>query len=114
MTYVTLYFYYYFNSEKLSSYISDIGPESSLGLDQEADSMMVRIKEAESRLAASRDSLKRLNDLEAEVEHSLADKKQEISNLLGDDNDEEVWKLLNPKFSNDDLKGVNDDHNCSS
>jgi len=92
--------------EKLSSYISDIGPESSLGLDQEADSMMVRIKEAESRLAASRDSLKRLNELEAEVEHSLADKKQEISNLLGDDNDEEVWKLLNPKFSNDDLKGL--------
>lgn len=78
-----------------------------MGIEEEVDSMKSRIQSASDVLTSAKSSLEKLKEIEDEVEAALEPKRQNLRELFGDPEDEaEDWKLLNPKFSQDDLKGI--------
>ena len=77
-----------------------------MGIEEEVESMKSRIQSASDVLANAKSSLEKLKEIEDEVEAALEPKRQNLRELFGEPEDEpEDWKLLNPKFSQDDLKG---------
>ena len=77
-----------------------------MGIEEEVDSMKSRIQSASDVLNSAKSSLEKLKEIEDEVEAALEPKRQNLRELFGEPEDEaEDWKLLNPKFSQDDLKG---------
>ena len=77
-----------------------------MGIEEEVDSMKSRILSATDVLNSAKSSLEKLKEIEDEVEAALEPKRQNLRELFGEPEDEaEDWKLLNPKFSQDDLKG---------
>ena len=77
-----------------------------MGIEEEVDSMKSRIQSASDVLTSAKSSLEKLKEIEDEVEAALEPKRQNLRELFGEPEDEaDDWKLLNPKFSQDDLKG---------
>ena len=77
-----------------------------MGIEEEVESMKSRIQSASDVLANAKSSLEKLKEIEDEVEAALEPKRQNLRELFGEpENEPEDWKLLNPKFSQDDLKG---------
>ena len=87
--------------------ISETNIQNWMGIEEEVDSMKSRIQSASDVLTSAKSSLEKLKEIEDEVEAALEPKRQNLRELFGEPEDEaEDWKLLNPKFSQDDLKGI--------
>jgi len=93
--------------DQLTNVISETNIQNWMGIEEEVDSMKSRIQSASDTLANAKSSLEKLKEIENEVEAALEPKRQNLRELFGEPEDEaEDWKLLNPKFSQDDLKGL--------
>jgi len=93
--------------DQLINVISETNIQNWMGIEEEVDSMKSRILSATDVLNSAKSSLEKLKEIEDEVEAALEPKRQNLRELFGEPEDEaEDWKLLNPKFSQDDLKGL--------
>jgi len=93
--------------DQLTNVITETNIQNWMGIEEEVDSMKSRIQSASDVLTSAKSSLEKLKEIEDEVEAALEPKRQNLRELFGEPEDEaDDWKLLNPKFSQDDLKGL--------
>jgi len=93
--------------DQLMNIISETNIQNWMGIEEEVESMKSRIQSATGVLVNAKSSLEKLKEIEDEVEAALEPKRQNLRELFGEpENEPEDWKLLNPKFSQDDLKGL--------
>ena len=93
--------------EELSNFIIESNLQNWMGIDEEIQSMKSRIENATDSLNSAKLNLDKFHQIEEEVESAMEPKRRELNEIFGDSGDtEDDWKLLNPKFSQDDLKGL--------
>ena len=61
-----------------------------------------------SPFTAANATLAKLNEIEENAELALEEHKQNLKSIVGDisPDEDELWRTLNPKFSQNDLKGL--------
>ena len=92
---------------QMEALLASIEVEKAFGLDQELTSMRQRISEHQANLEQANGTLNKLKEIEENAEKALEEHKQNLMSIVGDTTDEdEQWRTLNPKFSQNDLKGL--------
>jgi len=93
---------------QMESLLGSIEADIGFGLDQELSSMRQRIVEQQELSSKAQGTLEKLREIEENAEAALAEHKQTLSEMLGDSDatEDELWRTLNPKFSQNDLKGL--------